>query len=366
MGYEIKAKVDTWLKARNVQGSNLGDNEKSLYSARTCLPIVAYRAEGDHLLVTLGTDPNGQQLFINGRTNWYVYRPAVEMLRDNQPISLSTGGVSSAQGGTTNTTKFEISTKVDTFLKARPDQGSSLSDNDKVFAKARTTYPIVAYKAEGDHLLVTLGTDSQGQQVYVNARTNWYVYRPSVDVLRDGEPLSLSNRAIAGLPTGAAATAGGGVPKAGVELIKEFEGYESQAYADPIHGWAVPTIGYGTTVYPNGQKVRQGDTVNPTQAEEYLIHHIEATARPDLERIPTWGQMNDNQRGAIYSFAYNLGSAFYGNGAFGSITRVCDSVDRWTDLPWIAEQFVKYRNPGTSAEAGLRRRREAEAKLFVS
>ena len=255
--------------------------------------------------------------------------------------------------------RYEIRAKVDTWLKARNVQSSALAENEKSFYDATTCLPIAAYKFEGNHLLVTLGVTSDGQQMFINGRTNWYVYRPAVELLRDGQPISLPNQE-------AAATSGRNVPQCGVELIKEFEGYESKAYADPIHGWEVPTIGYGTTVYPNGQKVRQGDTTNPTQAEEYLIHHIESTARPDLERIPTWGRMNDNQRGAIYSFAYNLGSGFYNSPGFKSITQVCDSVDRWGDRAWITEQFVKYRNPGTSAEAGLRRRREAEAKLFTS
>jgi GH24 family phage-related lysozyme (muramidase) len=163
------------------------------------------------------------------------------------------------------------------------------------------------------------------------------------------------------------------IPSAGVELIKEFEGYaralpdgRAEAYPDPIHGWAVPTIGYGTTTYPDGRKVRQGDVITRAQAEEYLIDHIEHSCRAQMERIPTWGQMNDNQRGAIYSFAYNLGAGFYGAPGFTSITLVCDSPQRWDDKPWVTEQFVKYRNPGTAAEAGLRRRREAEADLFCS
>jgi GH24 family phage-related lysozyme (muramidase) len=165
----------------------------------------------------------------------------------------------------------------------------------------------------------------------------------------------------------------GKIPQCGIEMIKEFEGYEkrlpddrAQAYADPIHGWGVPTIGYGTTTYPDGRKVKQGDIITRAQAEEYLIDHIEHSCRADMERIPTWGQMNENQRGAIYSFAYNLGSKFYGADGFASITRVCDSPQRWGDKAWVKEQFVKYRNPGTSAEAGLRRRREAEADLFCS
>jgi GH24 family phage-related lysozyme (muramidase) len=372
MGYEIRTKVDTWFKVSAAQGSALGDNDKSFSKAQTTFPLAAYRLEADHLVVTLGKDDSGQQVFIKGRTNWYVYRSAVEILRDGQPISLSTGGLSSASGGVTDSTKFEVSMKVDTWLKAQAVQGSQLADNDKVFTKAQKTYPISGYKPEGDHLLLTLGKDASGQQVFVNGRTNWYVYRGAVDLLRDGKPISMSSRGVGGTPTAGGAPSGG-VPMCGVELIKQFEGYaeelpdgRARAYADPIYGWEVPTIGYGTTKYPNGQDVRQGDVITRDQAEEYLIHHIDSTARPDLEKIPTWGKMNDNQRGAIYSFAYNLGSGFYGDPDFGSITRVCDSVDRWKDLAWITEQFVKYRNPGTPAEAGLRRRREAEAKLFVS
>jgi GH24 family phage-related lysozyme (muramidase) len=158
-----------------------------------------------------------------------------------------------------------------------------------------------------------------------------------------------------------------------VDLIKEFEGYADElpdgraaAYRDPIYGWDVPTIGYGTTRYPDGTPVRRGDIITPQQAETYLVSHIDEATRPDLERIPTWPRMNNNQRSALYSFAYNLGSRFYGQSGFASITRVCDSPDAWNDAAWIRAQFVKYINPGTAAEAGLRRRRLAEADLFLS
>lgn len=163
------------------------------------------------------------------------------------------------------------------------------------------------------------------------------------------------------------------IPQQGIEIIKEFEGYyekledgRARAYKDPIYGWDVPTIGYGTTKYPDGRKVQQGDIITHDEAEKYLIWEIDRLCRPALEKIPTWKQMNVNQRGALYSFAYNLGAYFYSNADFQSITKVCDSPDRWGDLAWVKEQFVKYRNPGSSAEIGLRRRREAEATLFCS
>jgi GH24 family phage-related lysozyme (muramidase) len=85
-----------------------------------------------------------------------------------------------------------------------------------------------------------------------------------------------------------------------------------------------------------------------------------------LEAIPTWSKMNENQRGALYSFAYNLGAHFYNGTNFQSITKVCNSMESWSNHEWISAQFVKYRNPGTSVEEGLRRRREAEAKLFCT
>ncbi len=157
-----------------------------------------------------------------------------------------------------------------------------------------------------------------------------------------------------------------GIPQCGIELIKEFEGYEAQAYADPIHGWSVPTIGYGTTKYPDGRQVQQGDTLTKEKGEQYLISHIATECTSALEKISTWGKMNPNQRGALYSFAYNLGAAFYKGNGFESITKVCDSSDQWHNHAWVEEQFVKYRNPGTSAEQGLRTRRMAEAKLFCT
>jgi len=161
------------------------------------------------------------------------------------------------------------------------------------------------------------------------------------------------------------------IPQSGLNLIKKFEGYHkklsdgrAKAYPDPIYGWEVATIGYGTTKYPNGSKVRKNDIITRAEAEKYLAWEVEEVCKPALERIPTWSQMNKNQQGALYSFAYNLGANFYGGANFNSITKVCDSVSRWEDENWVTKQFEKYRNPGSAAEVGLRRRRRAEAKLF--
>ncbi len=72
--------------------------------------------------------------------------------------------------------------------------------------------------------------------------------------------------------------------------------------------------------------------------------------------------MNDNQRGALLSFAYNLGAGFFGNENFNTITRNLREKN-WKAIP---ETLKLYRNPGTNVEAGLLRRRIAEGKLWVS
>jgi lysozyme len=72
--------------------------------------------------------------------------------------------------------------------------------------------------------------------------------------------------------------------------------------------------------------------------------------------------MNDNQRGALLSFAYNLGAGFYGAYNFSTISRHLREKN-WGLIPKTLEM---YRNPGSKVEAGLLRRRKAEGKLWVS
>lgn len=72
--------------------------------------------------------------------------------------------------------------------------------------------------------------------------------------------------------------------------------------------------------------------------------------------------MNDNQRGALLSFAYNLGAGFYNSSNFNTISRNLREKN-WKAIP---ETLKLYRNPGSSVEAGLLRRRIAEGKLWLS
>ena len=148
---------------------------------------------------------------------------------------------------------------------------------------------------------------------------------------------------------------------AALKLIKEFEGCHLEAYADPLHGWDVATIGFGTTRYGDGRKVQQGDKINAIEADMLLRQEVDRIAEKLRATVPFWVAMADHQKCALISFAYNLGSGFYGASGFETISRELREKD-WAAVP---AALLLYRNPGTNVEAGLKRRREAEGKLWA-
>ena len=153
-----------------------------------------------------------------------------------------------------------------------------------------------------------------------------------------------------------------GLPLPGVDLIKEFEGCHLKAYYDPLTGGLPITIGWGSTRRKDGSRFMIGNTVTQDEADDLLYFQLRREFLPALAKIPYWEEMNDNQRGALLSFAYNLGAGFYGGRNFNTITRILKER-RWNEVPKVLEM---YRNPGTKVEAGLLRRRKAEGKLWVS
>lgn len=140
--------------------------------------------------------------------------------------------------------------------------------------------------------------------------------------------------------------------RAAIKLIKEFEGCHLTAYKCPAGVW---TIGYGTTA-----GVKQGDTITQDQAEQMLAREIDRIVER-LRAVPHWNEMSANQQSALISFAYNLGAGFYGAAGFETISKRLREKD-WRRVP---EALLLYRNPGSSFEAGLKRRRIAEGNVWV-
>ena len=144
------------------------------------------------------------------------------------------------------------------------------------------------------------------------------------------------------------------VSNKGVDLICEFEGEQLVAYDDGVGVW---TIGFGTIKYPNGVRVKKGDTCTLDQAKDYMRHDLiefEHTVNSSV-KVP----LNQNQFDALVSLAYNIGS-----NAFKSSTLV--KKLNAGDYQGAADQFNVWVNAGGKRMQGLVNRRDREKLLFLS
>lgn len=144
----------------------------------------------------------------------------------------------------------------------------------------------------------------------------------------------------------------------GLDLIKRFEGCELVAYPDPDSSTGEPwTIGFGTTVYPNGRKVRPGDRITEAQALEYLDHDV-ARFEQAVNRL-TGGVTTQGQFDALVSFTYNVGE-----GDRGLKRSTLLRLHNEGDYAAAANQFARWKYNDGKVSNGLIRRRAAEAALY--
>lgn len=139
-----------------------------------------------------------------------------------------------------------------------------------------------------------------------------------------------------------------------INLIKLFEGYKPKAYLCPA---GVVTIGYGSTMYNTGLKIKLGDTINEQQGNDLLMWELKNKG------IALHGlHLNQNQFDACLSFIYNLGI-----GAFVKSTLKKKIVANSNDKS-IKDEFMKWNKVRVAGELmelkGLTRRRIAEAELY--
>jgi lysozyme len=145
------------------------------------------------------------------------------------------------------------------------------------------------------------------------------------------------------------------VNKAGIDLIKSFEGLKLKPYLDAVN---VATIGYGTIEYPNGKRVTVNDpAITEEEAEQLLMHEVNKKAEAVEKLVKV--QINDNEFAALVSFAYNLG---VGNLSKSTLLKCLNSHE---DRQKLAEEFLKWNKAGGKVLAGLTRRRQAEKALFL-
>jgi lysozyme len=143
--------------------------------------------------------------------------------------------------------------------------------------------------------------------------------------------------------------------KAGADLIKSFEGLRLTAYKCSA---AKDTIGYGNTFYEDGTPVKPGDKITKERAEvlfTIIANEFSAKVAPLVK-----SKINENQFGALVSFAYNAG---VGNLQKSTLLK---KVNANPADPSIRDEFMKWDKAGGKQLAGLTRRRKAEADLYFS
>jgi len=143
------------------------------------------------------------------------------------------------------------------------------------------------------------------------------------------------------------------VNQATVNLVRQFEGLRLRAYLCPA---GKPTIGYG-----HASGVIFGDVITDDEAEEMLGRDLEEAAE-HVDRLIRV-DLNDNQRGALVSWTFNLGP---GNLMTSTLRDVLNR-GQYDAVPTQLRRWTKARHPLTGdlvVLPGLVRRREAEAQLW--
>lgn len=135
-----------------------------------------------------------------------------------------------------------------------------------------------------------------------------------------------------------------------INLIHSFEGCRLACY----HlGDGVCTIGYGHT-RPLNQCGGAGSwRITQAQADQFFnidIQKYENAVTGYFTR-----HLNENQKGALTSFCYNLGTGIFAKYNFPR---------NGSDIN-ITNQMMLFCNKGTQFEAGITRRRKAEVALFL-
>lgn len=148
------------------------------------------------------------------------------------------------------------------------------------------------------------------------------------------------------------------ISEKGLAVIEHYEGFRDKPYLDVA---GVPTIGFGTTRYPDGRKVTMSDSpVTEAEARAYLRHHITTQVIPAVtDLVDTYSYMSQDMLDAVLSWTYNLGS---GNLRSSTLRKKLRARD-WFGA---ADEFLKWIYAGGQIQNGLRSRRATERHLFLT
>jgi lysozyme len=138
------------------------------------------------------------------------------------------------------------------------------------------------------------------------------------------------------------------INKAGIDLLKDFEGCRLKAYLCPA---GILTIGYGHT----GPDVVPQQTITQAQADLLLEHDISKFEK-GIQNLVSQA-LTSNQFSALVCFAFNCGlyalekSTLLYSLNHGNYSKAADEFSKWNKSKGVISP-------------GLVRRRKAESDLF--
>ena len=136
-----------------------------------------------------------------------------------------------------------------------------------------------------------------------------------------------------------------------LKLIDDFEGFKDKVYKD---GKGIDTIGHGLT----DKKYISKGTITKEESLSGVKSHIDKEILPHLKNKPYWNNLNDNQKSALISYIYNIGSGNF-NTKSPSLQKALlegnwDKAAKQMDFG-----YNDVKNPG------LKERRDKERQLFL-
>lgn len=141
--------------------------------------------------------------------------------------------------------------------------------------------------------------------------------------------------------------------QSGIDFIKAFEGLSLKPY---LCSAVKPTIGYGSTFYPDGTAVTLNDKpITTDEAEKLLSDTLKPFERKVNNRITV--PITQNQFDALVLHTFNTGGS-------DTLFRL---INQRADISLIEDWWTnRYVTANKKRLAGLVRRRKAEFNLFIS
>lgn len=149
------------------------------------------------------------------------------------------------------------------------------------------------------------------------------------------------------------------------EFIKTKEGFSLKPY---LCSSGIPTIGWGSTIYPNGVRVCITDkTITKERAQEIFDWHLSLFEK-EVNSLVVGVNLSQNQFDALLSFAYNVGTDIDQDNipeGLGDST-LLKKVKINPNDQLIKKEFLKWNKSKGVVSKGLATRRKQESDIYFN